>query len=131
MSDALRVPARSRCCPYWAVSLNVATGCPSPYGPSAVTVTGPALPGSVNVTDATPELLVTAITLVPLVVPFDSDPALVLNKTLAPVLVPPDDPGFKVIAKAWGTGAPTPPVWLFPPVMGNVAAGFPTTIHPP
>ena len=45
------------CCfpPYWAVSVNVTTGCPSPYGPSAVTCTGPELDGKVSVTFAIPD----------------------------------------------------------------------------
>ena len=66
---------------YCAVSVKVATGCPNPYGPSAVTATVCALPGSVNVTDATPVLFVTAITLDLAVL---SDPAVVVNRMLAP-----------------------------------------------
>lgn len=93
---------------YCAVSVNVATGCPSPYGPSAVTVTICAVEGSVNVTCATPELLVTAIIFGPLVVPFETVPALVENSTLAPVFVPPDDPGFNVTDSV--NCVPTPPV---------------------
>src|ERR1700757_2985946 len=56
---------------YCAVSVKVATGCPNPYGPSAVTVTCPAVDGSVSVTFATPLPSVTAIILVP---PFDNVP---------------------------------------------------------
>ena len=43
------------CCssPYWAVSVNVATGRPSQYGPSAVTGTGPGLDGKVYVSEST------------------------------------------------------------------------------
>lgn len=111
--------------------MNVATGCPSPYGPSAVTVTVPALDGSVKVTDATPELFVTAMTFAPLLVPFDTVPAVAVNSTLAPVFVPRDCPGFNVTVKATGSVVPTLPVCPSPPLFVNVAAGFPTTIHPP
>lgn len=91
------------------------TGWPKPYGPSACTVTGPAVAGKVRVTLATPELLVTAITLVP--VKAFSDPtstllreppvALVIVKsTLAPVAVPPDEPGLKVTLRFTGSVVP-------------------------
>jgi hypothetical protein len=69
-------------------------------------VTVPVVEGSVSVTEATPELLVTAITLAPLVVPFESDPAFVLNKTLAPVFVPPDDPAESVTVNGVGRVVP-------------------------
>ena len=47
-------------------------------------------------TEATPELLVTAITLAPVVVPFESVPPVVLKNTLAPVFVPPEEPAERV-----------------------------------
>ena len=89
---------------YCDVSLKVATGCPSPYSPSAVTVTGPAVNGSVRlIGGVTPELFVTTISVGPLFVPSDRDPPLVVNSTLAPVAVPPDWPGVKVAVKATGS----------------------------
>ena len=48
-------------------------------GACACTVTLPGAAGSVKVTDATPEEFVTAITLFPLAVPFESVPALVVK----------------------------------------------------
>ena len=116
---------------YCAVSVNVATGCPTPYGPSAVTVTLCALAGNVNVADATPKLLVTATTLTPLFVPFETDPADAVNNTLAPFFAPPDDPGFNVTVNAVGSAVPFDPVCPSPAVLVSVAAGFPTTIQPP
>ena len=102
-----------------------------------MTVTGPGAPGKVSATFATPELSVTAITLGPenIFSPFPdatlvSDPALVLKKTLAPALLPPDDPGASVTLSATGKVVPALPVWLSPAVLDNVAVGFPTTIHP-
>jgi hypothetical protein len=50
-----------------------------------VTVTGCAAEGRVNVTDATPEEFVVAITLEPLLMPFDRLPALVLKNMVAPL----------------------------------------------
>lgn len=108
----------------------MATGCPSPYGPSAVTFTGPAAEGNVSVTEATPELSVIAITLGPLLVPFESVPALVLNRMLAPVFVPPDEPGSSVTVSGFARAVPAAPDCPLP-VCVNVAGGFPTTIHPP
>ena len=110
--------------------MNVAIGCPNPYGPSAVTFTLPAVAGSVSVTDATPELFVTAITCVPLVVPFDSKPALLENKMLAPASDPPDEPAAKVTVNGFASALPAFPDWPLPVVV-NVAAGLPTTIQPP
>ena len=77
-----------------------------------------------------PELFVTAITCVPLVVPFDSKPALVENKTLAPASDPPDDPAAKVTVNGFASSLPAVPDWPLPLVV-NVAAGLPTTIQPP
>ena len=71
------------------------------------------------------------MTFAPLLLPFDNVPAVAVNKTLAPVFVPPDCPGFNVTVKAAGSVVPTPPVCPSPPLFVNVAAGFPTTIHPP
>jgi len=48
----------------------------------------------VSVTEATPDEFVTAITFEPLVVPLDSDPALVLKRMLAPEALPPELPGL-------------------------------------
>ena len=102
---------------YCAVSVNgVTTGCPSPNGPSAVTVTVPAVAGRVKLTWATPKLLVTAITFVPVKIFSDptatlvSDPALVVKKTLAPPAVPPDWPGLNVTVSGSGRVVPTAPV---------------------
>jgi len=117
---------------YCEVSVNVgATGWPKPYGPSAVTVTPSAVDGSVRVTDAMPELFVTAITFEPLLVPVESDPALAVNRMLAPVLLPPDEPGVSVTVRGVGSVLPLGPVCTSPLVLANVAAGLPTTIHPP
>lgn len=82
-------------------------------------------------TDATPELFVTAITFEPLLVPLEREPALVVNRMLAPVLVPPDWPGVKVTVSACGNTLPALADWLLPLVLAKVAAGLPTTIHPP
>jgi hypothetical protein len=83
------------------------------------------------VTDATPELFVTAITFEPLLVPLESDPSLAVKRMLAPVLVPPDWPGLNVTVKASGSVLPALPVCPSPLVLASVAAGLPTTIHPP
>ena len=98
-----------------------------------MTVTVCAAEGSVSVTDATPELLVVAITLEPVVVPFDRVPALVLKNMLAPLagFAPPELPDASVTASATGKVVACVPVWLFPPVIIRLAAGLPTTIHPP
>jgi hypothetical protein len=77
-----------------------------------------------------PELLVTAITLEPLAVPFDSVPLSVENRTLPPASEAPDDPAARVTIKGFASTVPAVPVWPLPVVV-NVAAGFPTTIHPP
>lgn len=67
----------------------------------------------------------------PLVVPFESVPALVVKKMLAPAALPPDCPGFSVTVR--GIGRVEPPLALWPPplVAEKLAAGLPTTIHPP
>lgn len=74
----------------FAVSVNETEAPPRENISLPVTVTVPADAGNVSVTDATPEELVVAITFAPLVVPFDSVPAEVVNRMPAPVLVPPD-----------------------------------------
>ncbi len=71
------------------VSVNVATGCPSGHGPSAVTVTFPVPFGNVSVTVALPEESVVAIRL-------ESVPPVVVNKMLAPCGVAPEIPTFNV-----------------------------------
>jgi hypothetical protein len=65
-----------------------------------VTVTTCAVDGRVSVTEATPALFVTAITFEPLVVPLESDPALAVNKMLAPDALPPDCPALNVTVSA-------------------------------
>ena len=98
-----------------------------------MTVTGPAVAGSIKVTLATPEPLVTAITFDPLndfsdpTCTFASEPALVVKKTLAPAALPPDCPTPRVTDKF--SVVPAAPVWLSP-VLLKVAAGLLTTIHP-
>ncbi len=87
--------------------------------------------GSVRVTEAIPDPLVWAITLVPLVVPLESVPAEVVNKMPAPVLVKPEGMEDSVTASDCGRAVPALPDWLLPPVTASVAAGLPTTIHPP
>ncbi len=117
---------------YCEVSVNVVTGCPRPYGPSAVTVTLPAVEGSVSVTaGVTPEPLVTSINLAPLLVPSESVPALAVNRMLAPVFVPPDEPTDNVTVNGVGRAVPSVPVCPSPVVFARVAAGLPTMIHPP
>ena len=76
--------------PYCAVSVKVATGCPKPYGPSAVTCTVPALAGNVSTTAAFPvESVVTSR--------VESVPESAVNRMSAPAPeVPPDFPGAKV-----------------------------------
>ncbi len=76
------------------------------------------------------QLLVTAMTFEPLVIPFDSDPPSVENRTLPPASEPPDDPAARVTVNGFASAVPAVPVWPLPVVV-NVAAGFPTTIHPP
>jgi hypothetical protein len=83
------------------------------------------------VTDATPELFVTAITFEPLLVPFESDPPLVVKRMLAPELPPPELPGVNVTVKGTGSVLPGDPVCTSPSVLASVAAGLPTTIQPP
>ena len=90
----------------------------------------PADDGSVKVTEATPDELVCAITLFPLVVPLESEPAEVVNRMPAPVAEPPDWPGLSVTVRGWDRAVPTLPDWLLPDEV-SVAAGLPTTIHPP
>ncbi len=124
---------------YCAVSVNgpgEMVGCPNPNGPSAVTVTVPAVAGRVSVTLATPELSVTAMTLDPVKIfspPTDtlvSDPALVTKRTLAPAAEPPDCPGANFTARAVGRGLPTLPVCALPAVRVKLAAGLPTNTQP-
>ena len=103
---------------------------PSASGAWAVTCTGPAEPGNVSVTEATPDPFVTAITEVPLVVPFDSDPAVVVNRMLAPAAAPPDCPGASVTVSGWASADPALPDCPLP-VWVSVAGGLPTTIQPP
>jgi hypothetical protein len=80
----------------------------------------------------TPEPLVTSISFVPLVVPSESVPPLVaVNRTLAPVFVPPDEPADSVTVNGVGKVVPFIPVCPPPVVFASVAAGLPTTIHPP
>src|ERR1700738_4694972 len=81
-----------------AVSLKVTEAPPSANCSCAVTVTVPLVEGSVRVTDAVPEEFVVAITLVPLVVPFESVPAMVVNRMPAPVLVNPDGTEVSITA---------------------------------
>src|SRR5208283_4966838 len=66
---------------YCAFSVKVATGCPSPKGPSAVTCTVPAVEGSVSVTLALRD---------------ETDPESGVKKIVAPEAEPPDDPAFSV-----------------------------------
>ena len=70
-----------------------------------VMVTGPFVAGNVNVTEATPEAFVVAITLFPLVVPFESVPADVVNRMPAPVTGP-DCPGLIVTVKGLAKAVP-------------------------
>src|SRR5208282_1077647 len=113
-----------------AVSAKFATAPPSASGACAVTCTRCAAPGSVSVTDATPEEFVTAITALPLVVPLESDPALVVNRMLAPGAAPPDCPGFSVTVSGCANAVPALPDCPLPEVV-KVAGGLPTTIQPP
>jgi len=73
-----RKGASSRGILYCDVSVNVTTGCPSPYGPSAVTCTAPALAGKVSTTEATPEVFVVTSRL-------DSVPESVVKNMSAPL----------------------------------------------
>lgn len=59
---------------YCAVSVKVTVAPPRANWSWALTVTGPAVDGRVRVTEAMPDALVVAMTLVPDVVPFDSVP---------------------------------------------------------
>src|ERR1700686_5489234 len=103
---------------YCEVSVNLATGCPSPKGPSAVTSTAPAVAGRVSTTLAWPEESVVTMRL-------DKVPAGVVKRMLAPARVPQDEPGTSVTDKF--RVVPCAPVWPSP-VLVRVAAGFPTTI---
>jgi len=96
-----RKGASSRGILYCDVSVNVTTGCPSPYGPSAVTCTAPALAGKVSTTEATPEVFVVTSRL-------DSVPESVVKNMSAPAPeVPPDFPGAKVTERVrFVPGAP-------------------------
>ena len=81
-------------------------------------------------TEAVPDEFVIAITLLPLEVPLESVPAEVVNKMPAPLADPPDWPGETVTVNGKVSAAPALPVWLLPDCV-SIAAGFPTTIHPP
>ena len=116
--------------------MKVTLGWPKANGPSAVTLTGPVEFGSVKVTVAIPELLVTAITLVPVNTCSEPTcrfckeplPEATLKNTLAPVAVPPDPAGESVTASVIAVP------WVPLPgsvVLLSVAAGLPTTNHPP
>ena len=82
---------------------------PSANWSCAVTVTVPGDEGSVRVTEATPEELVSAITLVPLVVPLESVPADVVNRMPAPFADPPDWPGESVTVNGCVKAVPATP----------------------
>ena len=71
--------------------MNVATGWPRPYGPSALTCTTPVPGGRVSTTLAFPEESVVTIRLESV-----ADTESVVKNTLAPDAVPPDDPGARV-----------------------------------
>ena len=114
-----------------AVSVKVTEAPPSANWSCAVTVTVPLDEGSVRVTEAVPDELVVAMTLLPDVVPLDSVPAEVVNRMPAPVALPPDWPGARVTVRAFERAVPAVPVRLLPPVMVRVAGGLPTTIQPP
>ena len=117
------------------VSVNVTVGCPSGYGPSAVTVTCPVPLGRVSVTVALPEESVLAMHEVAavlhsvggetLVLVVESVPPVVVNRMLAPAGVAPELPTFKVTFRLNEEPVCASPVFV------SVAAGFPTTIHPP
>jgi len=62
-------------------------------GAWAWTVTVCGVSGRVRETEAIPEESVRAITWVPLLVPVESVPALVVKRMLAPAAAPPEDPG--------------------------------------
>ena len=66
--------------------------------------------GSVSVTAAIPAELVVAITLLPVVVPFESVPAEAENKILAPVLFNPDWPGSSITVRDCASAEPALPV---------------------
>jgi hypothetical protein len=65
--------------------------------------------GSVRVTEATPDELVVAITLLPLDVPLESVPAEVVKRMPAPEAAPPDWPGVSVTVKGCARAAPALP----------------------
>ena len=77
-------------------------------------VTVPFVEGSVRVTEAVPAELVSAITLVPIVVPLESVPAEAVKRMPAPVAEPPDWPGANVTVRGCGKAEPAPADWLFP-----------------
>ena len=95
-----------------------------------MTVTVPGDEGNVNVTDATPEALVVARTFLPLLVPFESEPAEVVKKMPAPDFYSPDKPGLRVTVSGEESVVPWVPDCPLPLVV-SVAAGLPTTIQPP
>ena len=115
---------------YCAVSVKVAVAPPSANCDCAVTVTVPGDDGSVSVTEATPDELVVAITLLPLVVPLERVPAEVVKKMPAPEAVPPDEPGLSVTVSGAESVVPRVPDCPLPLVV-SVAGGLPTMIHPP
>jgi hypothetical protein len=91
----------------------------------------------VSFTDATPELLVRAMTFVPvktLSLPtctFVNVPALVVKKTLAPAIVPPDEPGLSVTLRLVGNTVPAVPLWPSPAgIFASPAADLATSTHP-
>lgn len=69
-------------------------------------VTGPGVDGSVNVTEATPDELVIAMTLLPLVIPLETVPAEVVNSTLAPASERPEGTLESVTLSACGRVVP-------------------------
>ena len=72
---------------YCDVSVNVTSGWPNPYGPSAVTCTVPAVAGRVSTTAATPDAFVVTVR-------AERVPAVVVKNAVAPDALPPDEPGL-------------------------------------
>ena len=60
---------------------------------------------------------------------LESEPALVVKRTVPPAALPPDCPGFKVTER-FNLAAWTAPFCLSPDFV-NEAGGLPTRIHPP
>ena len=94
-----------------------------------MTVTVPGDEGNVNVTDATPEELVVAMTLLPLVLPFETVPAEVVNRISAFDAVPPDEPGLSVTVRGTESVVPREPDCPLP-LVERLPDGLPTTIQP-